>query len=324
MNRRTLLKTAALSGYLTVAAAPGAKAQSVDETSLNAALESFAGIHPGTAAACISIERASGIKRYAAAADRPLFVGSAIKTFILAHYLLDVESGRLSEGTQVSVGPEVWSPGSSVLIGLQGKTSAKTILEAMITHSDNTATDIAMNAVGADRVRALIGSVGLKHTLIPDSTRKLFSYLSGADSGVDLGWSGMEKMAAGQLPGKPRPPINDKQTMMSTAAEMTRWYEYVLSGKLFKKPETLREFKRISAMADAIPATLPDDTMGYGKGGSIDWEGFHCFSVAGQMVRPAHRASFCFIVNWTGTDGSVAQTFAEFIERARRAVALAS
>ncbi len=98
-------------------------------------------------------------------------MGSAIKTFILAQYLLDVESGRLSEASQVGVRPEVWSPGSSVLIGLQGKTSAKTILEAMIAHSDNRATDIAMNAVGADRVRALIDGVGLKHTLIPDYSR---------------------------------------------------------------------------------------------------------------------------------------------------------
>ncbi len=324
MNRRTLLKTAALGAYLTAGAAPGVKAQTLDEASLNAALASFARIHPGTTAACISIDRAGVVKHYTAEADQALFVGSAIKTFILAQYLLDVESGRLSEGTQLSVGPEVWSPGSSVLIALQGKTSAKTILEAMIAHSDNTATDIAINAVEPDRVRALIGRVHLKSTLIPDSTRKLFSYLSGAKSGEDLGWAGMEKMAAGSTPGKPRPAINDKQTMVSTAAEMTQWYRYVLSGKLFKKPETLKEFKRISAMADAIPATLPDDTMGYGKGGSIDWGDFHCFSVAGQMVLPTHRASFCFIVNWTGADNSVAPTFSEFIGRARKAVALAS
>lgn len=323
MNRRTLLKTAALTGYLTAAPMPSSRAQSIDHGPLDAALEDFARIHTGTTSACISVNRSNNTKHYAAAADQPLFVGSAVKTFILAQYLLDVESGRLSEESHVTVGLDVWSPGSSVLGGLQGKTSAKTILEAMISHSDNTATDIAINAVDPDRVRELIRGAGLKNTFIPDSTRKLFSYLSGADSGEDLGWPGMEKMAAGQLPGKPRSAINDKQTMISTAAEMAQWYQHVLSGKLFKKPETLKEFKRISAMADAIPAILPEDTMGYGKGGSIDWGDFHCFSVAGQMVLPTHKTSFCFIVNWTGSNESVQPTFSEFIQRARKAIALA-
>lgn len=322
MNRRTLLKATALGGCLTTAAATPSWAQSLDEHIVNAALEEFVHIHPGTSAACIAIERGGQNKKYAVSPDQALFVGSAVKTFILAQYLLDVESKRLSLDTQVGVGPEVWSPGSSVLINLQGKTSAKTILEAMIAHSDNTATDIAINAVGPERVRALIERVPLEHTLIPDSTRRLFSYLSGVDNGQDIGWAGMQKMMAGELAGKPRPAINNTQTMLSTAAEMVHWYQHVLSGKLFDQPATLKEFKRISAMADAIPATLPDDTVGYGKGGSIDWGDFHCFCVAGQMVLPTHKASFCFIVNWTGPDETVASTFTEFVERARKAIAL--
>jgi beta-lactamase class A len=40
------------------------------------------------------------------------------------------------------------------------------------------------------------------------------------------------------------------------------------------KPETLVEFKRIQAMADAIAQVVPPDTIAYAKGGSIDWDGF--------------------------------------------------
>src|SRR5690606_23978899 len=126
----------------------------------------------------------------------------------------------------------------------------------MITHSDNTATDIAINTVGPDKVRALIKNAGLTQTRIPDSTRVLFSYLGGAPEGSDLGWAGIEKMMAGNLPGPPRAAMNDRQTMVSTAAEMTDWYRHVLAGKYFDKPETLAEFKRISAMAGAIPQTV--------------------------------------------------------------------
>ena len=231
-------------------------------------------------------------------ADKPLFVGSAVKTFMLGQYLKEVEAGRLSESTQLDVGPAIWSPGSPVFMHLQGTTAATSLLEAMIAHSDNTATDATLKAVGPDRVRQLIASLGYAHTRIPDSTRMLFSYLAGAPEGTDLGWDGMQKMATGSMPGKPRDPMNERQTMQSTATEMSGWYEHVLAGKLFRKPETLQEFKRISAMANAMPMIVPEDTPAYGKGGSIDWEDFHCFSVAGQMVQPGRRSSFS---SWLAT-----------------------
>ena len=36
--------------------------------------------------------------------------------------------------------------------------------------------------------------------------------------------------------------------------------------------------------ADAIAMVVPADTVAYMKGGSIDWNGFHCLAVAGQMI----------------------------------------
>lgn len=297
-------------------------ADSASTAAINQALQDFTALSPGQSAAFVSIASAAGTTVHHAGSDGPLFVGSAIKTFILAQYLKDVEAGRLSEDTQLAVGPEVWSPGSPVLLHLKGTISARSVLEAMIAHSDNTATDMALNAVEAHRTRQLIAAAGLAHTRIPDSTRKLFSYLAGAPDGTDIGWEGMEKMAQGIMPGTPRPAINPHQTMMSTAAEMARWYQQVLSGAFFQQDETRAEFKRISAMADAMPMMVPEDIMGYGKGGSIDWEGFHCLCGAGQMVQLGQRTSFCFILNWAGPDESVAKTMAGFKQRSRHALAL--
>ncbi len=260
-------------------------------------------------AACLI---AFGPNRWALDAERPLFVGSAVKTFLLAQAMREVEAGRLKPHEQVVVDDSVRSPGSPVLGNLTGTTSVTSVLEAMILHSDNTATDIVFARVGADRVRALIEAAGLKQTKVPDSTRRMFSWLAGAEEGQDIGWEGMKRMATGWLPGQPRLAINDKQTMVSTAAEMVHWYETALTGTYFEHPATLKEFKRIHAMADALPLLLPDDTLGYAKGGSIDWDDFHCFSIAGQMIVREQPATFSFTINWTGPASSVPTTFNKF------------
>jgi beta-lactamase class A len=238
-----------------------------------------------------------------------LFVGSAIKTFILAQYLRDVEVGRLSEDQQIPIDDKVRSLSSPVLLNLSGTTPARSVLEAMITHSDNTATDAALALVGAARVRALIAEAGLQATQIPDSTRRLFSYLAGAPEGVDLGWEGAQRMATGALAGPARTPLNDHQTMASTAEDFVSWYRQALRGAFFKKPETLVEFKRIQSMADAIPEVVPPDTAAYAKGGSIEWQGFHCFCLPGQMIVGKVPVAFCFTINWTGPNDGVAAIF---------------
>jgi beta-lactamase class A len=238
-----------------------------------------------------------------------LFVGSAIKTFILAQYLRDVEGGRLSEDQQIPIDDKIRSLSSPVLLNLSGTTSARSVLEAMISHSDNTATDAALALVGAARVRALIAEAGLQATQIPDSTRRLFSYLAGAPEGVDLGWEGAQRMATGALAGPARAPLNDHQTMVSTAEDFVSWYRQALRGAFFRKPETLVEFKRIQSMADAIPEVVPPDTAAYAKGGSIEWQGFHCFCLPGQMIVGKVPISFCFTINWTGPNDGMAAIF---------------
>jgi len=130
------------------------------------------------------------------APGRQLFVASTIKTFIVCQYLRDVEAGRLSEDEQLSVDDNVRNVPSPVFLNLTGTTWARSILEASITHSDNTATDIALLHVGPDRVRSFIAATGLRATLIPDSTRRFFSYNFGAPLGVDIGWASVQQVLA--------------------------------------------------------------------------------------------------------------------------------
>lgn len=242
-----------------------------------------------------------------------LFIGSAVKTFVLAQYLREVEAGRLSEDQQMKIDDTVRSLSSPVFLNLTGTTPARSVLEAMIAHSDNTATDVAMAAAGVDKVRALIAEAGLGATQIPNSTRRLFSWLAGAPEGVDLGWEGVQRAVAAPPAGNTRPALNDHQTMASTAEDMVRWYRQALRGTYFRKPETLLEFKRIQAMADAIVHVVPPDTIAYAKGGSIEWAGFHCFCLPGQMIVGKVPVTFCFTINWTGPDDGVGAIFKSYV-----------
>ncbi|MFI5014464.1 MAG: serine hydrolase [Hyphomicrobiales bacterium] len=275
------------------------------------AVRRFASL-PAAASCLVVAEHPSKPWRTAHDASARLFIGSAVKTFILAQFLRDVESGRLSEDTQSSIDDAVRSPSSPVYLNMTGTTPARSVLEAMITHSDNTATDIALAAVGAAQVRALIAEAGLKSTQIPDSTRRLFSYLSGAAVGTDIGWEGAQRLAKEQSVSGARQALNDSQTMASTAEEMVRWYQQALRGAYFKKPETLVEFRRIQAMADAIAFVVPTGIAAFGKGGSIDWQGFHCFCLPGQMVVGKVPVTFCFTINWNGSDDGVAAIFQSY------------
>ncbi|UUZ75915.1 class A beta-lactamase-related serine hydrolase [Polaromonas sp. P1(28)-13] len=311
-SRRLTLKLAASSlaapALLPVARMPAPLAP---PASVNQAIARFAALAPATSHCLVQVDAPTTPWTAAYKPDQQLFVGSAVKTFILAQFLRDAEAGRegLSESQLCEVSDALRSPGSPVLLALSGKTPYRSVLETMITHSDNTATDIALTRVGPERVRALIAEAGLVQTRIPSSTRKLFSYLAGADYGVDLGWDAMDRMARGDTLGlTPRTQvINAQESMLSSATEMVNWYRQSLSGKFFRLPATLNEYKRIHAMADAISRTVPPGILAFGKGGSIDWEGFHCLCFSGQMLVGQVPVTFCFTLNWTGEVSSEAR-----------------
>ena len=311
LNRRNLSILAA-SAFAAPAIVSRAAAQGKDGgTRVQAAVARFAALPSASCLVAADHPTAPWQASHLPAAR--LFVGSAVKTFILAQYLREVEAGRLTEDQQMRIDDAVRSLSSPVFLNLTGTTPARSVLEAMITHSDNTATDMALAAAGVDKVRALIAEAGLGATQIPHSTRRLFSWLAGAPEGVDLGWEGVQRAVAAPVAGKTRPALNGQQTMASTAEDMVRWYRQALRGTYFKKPGTLLEFKRIQAMASAIVHSVPPDTIAYAKGGSIEWAGFHCFSLPGQMIVGKVPVTFSFTINWTGPDDGVAAIFGAYV-----------
>jgi len=122
---------------------------------------------PGTKSYLIHAGQGGSLHRIAHRPNLFLFTASAYKTFVLGQYLRDVEAGLLAEDEQLAIDDSVRMISSPVFLNLVGTTTARSVLEAMITYSDNTATDLATGKVGADRVRAPIAQAGLSSIRIP-------------------------------------------------------------------------------------------------------------------------------------------------------------
>ena len=190
VRRRTLAALA----VSTLAAPRVVSAQARDPgPAVKAAIDRFAEL-PGASCLVIADTKEPWTAAYKASERR--FVGSALKTFILARYLRDVEDGRLTLDRQLAVDDGHRTLNSPVFLNLTGTTAATSVLEAMITHSDNSATDIAMAAVGVDRVRALIrrsqAQTGPKVThgpLMLDTVRTVAVQVTAtATLGAAFGW----------------------------------------------------------------------------------------------------------------------------------------
>lgn len=307
IDRRALFGlTAAAGAALAAPAILSSEAEAAPDTGdIKKALRGFDKL-PGDVAYRINVGR--GGRRFTAgqrAGDR-LFVGSSVKTFILARYLRDVENGRLSLTEQLKVNNAVRSLSSPVFLDLTGTTPATSVLEAMITHSDNTATDIALRQVGAGRVRTFIENAGLSSVRIATSTRLLFCYLAGAPFGVDEGWAGMKGIARGEDFGPLRSPMNRRETMQGSAEDFVSYYEQILGGDLIRTEAMQREFRRISSMPAIFWSVGPENTPIFGKGGSIEWDNFNALCLPGQMlIGGTLPVTFSFVVNWKGKPSTI-------------------
>jgi beta-lactamase class A len=279
---------------------------------------------PGDVAIKIFAPAANGKPEFLVESNpsKMMFVGSAVKTFILCETLRQADSPNVVQtlkATQLSLDASVWSVDSAMFNppNLIGKVSQRTALEAMILHSDNTGTDMCIKHVGPEKVRELIASIGLKNTMIPDSTRSLFGYLLGAKDPKAFSWDDLGAAANSSIVNSP---LNKVETMASSADDFISYYSRALQGEFFKNKETLHEFRRILAMSEAIwLLPLPLGVSAFVKGGSIDVPGFHAVCAPGGMLFDGRWVYFCLTFNWYAkavTDVDTANAFAAAGSRA--------
>jgi beta-lactamase class A len=231
-----------------------------------------------------------------------MFVGSAFKAFVLCERLKQLDNADVVAKLQTNLLPldeSTWSLSSTMFDppNLSGQAPERTAAEAMIMHSDNTGTDMMMLATNPAEVRRFIADIGLKSTQIPDSTRSFFGYLFGFPDFRNTTWQQLVAAADGNAPFV-RPPLNDTETLASSAADLVSFYARSLQGAFFEHAQTLTEFRRILATGDVISRVVPVGASGYAKGGSIDVPGFHALCAAGGMAFSGRWVYFAVTLNW--------------------------
>lgn len=243
----------------------------------------------------------------AAEPDTVLFCGSAFKAYVLAEFLRQMESGETRLDELLDVNDSVWSLSSMVLTpppdgGVTGKITARTALDAMIAKSDNTATDMLLARVGADRVRQFLAEQSLTHSRIPDSTRQFFGYVIGSPEWRNLTWKQLQDLEQHSTFPQ-RPLINDVQTMAASPDDFVSFYARALQGEFFQSSDTLSLFRSILALSESIPRVMPLGVNAFMKGGSIKLPPDYALCLAGGLYIPGYGwVYFGMMLNWTDAD----------------------
>ena len=325
VSRRTALRAGGAGVAATFGAAPGmprvmaqegtTTADAVPDGLSQEVIEAFKGL-PGQKGLKLWAPPDAGRPAWSAEhnPDDRFFIASAFKGFVLAECLrLEEEAldplsetplaAQLAErlAQQLPLDEAVFTLNSPVFNPphLTGQVTLRTTLEAMISHSDNTATDMVLRHVGPERVWAFVEEIGLRQSEIPASTLQFFGYVFGRQDWEDTTWADLQ---SGDPAAIQRPILNDTITMASTPADLVAFYSHALPGEVFQYAETLATFRAILAIGDVI-ITMPLGVNGFGKGGSIDFGGSHVLTFAGGLYVPDRWVYFALLLNWTDAEG---------------------
>ncbi len=119
-----------------------------------------------TAAVCAT--RVDGTPIVALRPDEPYYPASTIKVPIMVEVFRQAHLGRLSLADEIALSPEDQVTGSGVLQHLSPgiRLPVRDLVTLMIIVSDNTATNMLIDRVGADAVTETMASLGLARTVL--------------------------------------------------------------------------------------------------------------------------------------------------------------
>jgi beta-lactamase class A len=169
-------------------------------------------------------------------ADRPFQMASVFKVPLLAELTCQVVAGARAFDEQITLTDAMKAPGSGVLKELSSGTrlSVGDLAILMIIVSDNTATDILLDLVGADAVNARLRSCGLVRTVVAMGCRALLTDLVGLADAPDTPETRRlagERLKRRELDYNARV-YHDEGANMTTPREMGRLLEHIVRPTL--------------------------------------------------------------------------------------------
>ncbi len=191
-------------------------------------------------------------KDYALRADEQVRTASTIKLPIMTEVFRQVAQGKLNWTDEIVLTKQNKQGGAGVLFEFSDNTKIdlRTALNLMIVVSDNSATNLVIDKVGADNVNAFIESLGLHET------RSLRKIGGGGDAKVLTDTPLYKTFGLG----------------VSSPRDMVKLLEMLEKGEVVSKDasaEMLNILKR-QQFKDGIGRNLPDTIQSASKSGALD------------------------------------------------------
>jgi len=201
---------------------------------------------------------------------------SVFKVPVLIELMRRYQEGSISLDTMYTYKTEDISPGSGVLRELTpGLTlSIKDLATLMIIRSDNTATDILVDMLGAENITATMRALGMRNTYVTMGCKGLIAHIRGVKSDwptpaqvrqiLEMGFDAPGDDDAMTLKGVPE---NDVTTPSDMVTIFERMYHKNLLGP--KGDEAAMAILLRQQINDRIPGLLPRGTIVAHKTGSL-------------------------------------------------------
>lgn len=174
--------------------------------------------------------------------SKPMRSASMIKVFILATVMEKAKNGEINIDETLTLKGSDKVGGAGILAGYSSGTqlTLREVMELMITHSDNTATNMVIDRVGMSTINEYIKSQGYNDTILQ---RKMMDY--------DAIYAGRENYSS----------VKDLGTFFN------RLYNYECVGEQYDK--IMLDFLVKQTDTDCFPSALPGKQIAH-KTGALD------------------------------------------------------
>lgn len=205
-------------------------------------------------------------------ANEMMEAGSTFKAIVAAETCRQVEEGRIDWADELVIRPEDRVPASAALENLADGATVPLdeAVRIMLSHSDNTATDLVLGTVGHGSIVRLAESLGLSDMTIPVSTKELYA----------------------------RPEHEQGDAFTTTMSDLRRFYDAIFKKALFVDTETHDRMLEFLHAEDQLQGTnWPNGVTCYRKSGSFESELLVAQAIAGTFSKDGRVATFAMSAN---------------------------